>query len=119
MLYNSIGVSIVINYLSILFGIHSGESISRRLIVAQSCIYILYTFLYWRYLRVHNVEIYADIVIQRRSYLYAFIQLYSSYSAYTEQYALMSLTSILAQTVMWREHISVLRLVNEELVKNG
>jgi hypothetical protein len=119
LLNNSAAASIIINYLSILYGIHTGQTISQRILVAHMCIYLIYGTLYCLYVRVNNVFLYTETAIQRRSYVYALIQLYSAYASHTEQYALMSITAILAQTVVWREHITLLELVNERLLKNG
>jgi len=118
LLYNSAGVFILINYFSILYGVHVGEEISERLMAGQAYIYMLYMFLYCMYIRIQNLGIYADICMRRRSYMYGLIQLYSCYSAFTDKYVLMSLTGMLAQTVIWKEHIQILGLVNEALVKN-
>jgi len=117
-LYNSAATSIIINYLSIIFGVYSGHSIPHQLMVGQLCIYLMYGFLYCRYVRIHNVELYTNIVIRRRAYLYGLIQLYSSYTALTDQYALMSITAMVSQTLIWKEHVRILQIVNEELIKN-
>lgn len=119
LLYNSAAASIMINYLSILYGIHTGQTISQRLLVAHLCIYLIYGTLYCLYVRVNNVLLYTELAMQRHSYMYALIQLYSAYASYSEQYALMSITAMLAQTVLWREHITLLELVNDRLLKNG
>ena len=119
LLHNSAAASIMINYLSILYGIHTGQTISQRILVAHMCIYLIYGTLYCLYIRVKNVALYTEIAIERHSYMYALIQLYSAYASYTEQYALMSITAMLAQTIVWREHITLLELVNDRLLKNG
>jgi hypothetical protein len=119
LLYNSTGVSILVNYISILFGVHSGHTLKERLIAAQLCIYFIYAILYCLYVRIQNIELYTKILMQRRGYVYLFIQVYASYAAYTEQYALMSLTAMTAQTLLWKEHVSILRTINQEIVKNN
>jgi hypothetical protein len=118
LLYHSAAASIIINYLSILVGIHTGQTISERLMAAHLCIYILYATLYCAYVRIHNIDLYARIAYERGSYMYGLIQVYSSYASFTEQYALMSITAMLAHTVLWREHVTILELVNEALLKN-
>ena len=118
LLYHSTPASIIINYLSILIGIHTGQTISERLMAAHLCIYILYVSLYCVYVRIQNMDLYATIAYDRRSYMYGLIQVYSSYACFTEQYALMSITAMLAHTVLWREHVTILELVNESLLKN-
>ena len=116
--YNSLSVYIVVNYLSVLYGIHMSQSIANTLMLSQTMIYGLYIFLFCRYLRIENLDLYAEIVFRRHAYFYWIIQLYSSYSAYTGQFAIMSLTASITHRLLWKEHISILRLVNEELVKN-
>lgn len=117
-LYNSPSVYIMVNYVSVLLGIHTGQSIANALIVSQTAIYGMYIFLFCRYLRIENTELYADIFFRRHAYFYWMIQLYASYSAYRGQFALMSVTAMLTHRILWNEHITTLRLVNEELVKN-
>ena len=118
LLYNSTPASIILNYLSILVGIHTGQTISERLMAAHLCIYILYATLYCAYVRIQNMDLYMKIVYERRSFMYGLIQLYSSYACMTQQHALMSITAMLAHTVLWREHITILELVNQALLKN-
>lgn len=118
-LYNPAYVSFAINYISLLYGIYSGGTLQQCLYVAQLIIYLFYVFLICRYVRIHNVEMYADALIERRAYLYWLIQLYSSYSAYTGRFELMSLMAVLAHTMIWREHVAALRSVNRRLLQNA
>ena len=118
LLYNSAGVSVLINYFSILYGVHVGQGISERLMAGQFYIYLLYCILYGMYVRIHNIELYLSIYKERHAYIYPLIQLYSCYSGMTERIVLMSVTALLAQYLMWREHVKTLLLVNEALVKN-
>jgi hypothetical protein len=116
-LYNSPSVYILVNYFSVLVGIHTEQSIANTLMVSQTAIYGLYIFLFCRYLRIENLELYADIFFRRHAYIYWMIQLYASYSAYRGQFALMSVTAMLTHRILWNEHVTTLRLVNEELLK--
>lgn len=119
LLYNSAGFTIALNYLSILYGIHTGEGIEDRLRIAQVYIHLVYSLLYAMYLRIENVDLYASVAIQGWLYPYVCIQVFSSYMGLYEQHALMSITGIIAHTVLWRTHVRNLRLVNESLLKNG
>jgi hypothetical protein len=116
-LYNSVSVYIIMNYLSVLAGVHTGQSVANTLMLSQTTIYGLYIFLFCRYLRIENMDMYADIFFRRRTYFYWMIQLYSSYNAYNGHFALMSLTAMIMHRILWNEHILTLRLVNEELLK--
>lgn len=117
LMYHSTGVSIVINYLSVLYGAYTGQGISERLVISQLYIYLLYTLLYGMYFRVRNIELYADIVIERRAYIYMMIQFYSSYMAMNERYVVMSLSGMFAHALMWKEHIKILQIVNMRLIQ--
>ena len=116
-LYNSVSVYIIMNYLSVLAGVHTGQSVANTLMLSQTTIYGLYIFLFCRYLRIENMDMYADIFFRRRAYFYWMIHLYASYSAYNGHFALMSLTAMIMHRILWNEHILTLRLVNEELLK--
>jgi uncharacterized membrane protein len=111
--------SVAVHYLSLLYGISRGHPVEQRLHAAQVIIYLLYATLVILYVRIENVEMYADALIERRAYLYWLIQLYSSYSAYTGRFEVMSLTAVLAHTMMWREHVAALRSVNRRLLQNA
>jgi hypothetical protein len=115
-LYNPAWISLAINYLSLLYGISRGATFRERFYVAQVTIYCLYAFLICTYVRIQNVEMYADAIIDRRAYLYWLIQLYSSYNAYTGNYEIMSITAALAHNMMWREHVAALRDVNRRIL---
>jgi len=117
-LYNSTPIHIGVNYLSLLYGIYAGHTISTRVFLSQSTIYTLYALLYYWYVRIENTNIYLKIFLERHAYIYGLILLYSSYSAYKENYLLMSLTSMIAHSSMWKEHITILELVNDEVLKN-
>jgi len=118
-LYNSTGFYLIVNYLSILYGMYSSQTIHERLLAAQVCIYLVYGYLCYTYLRIENLEMYTDIMIRRRAYVYWIIQLYSSYMAYTQKYGLMSLTAMISHNLIWREHLNVLRAVNQQLIMGG
>lgn len=117
-LYNSTAVHIVINYLSLLYGIHMRHEISTTLLLSQLTVYTIYGGLYCWYLRIQNMDVYLRIFLERYAYLYGMIVLYSSYSAFTENYVIMSLTSMFAHAAAWKEHIAILKAVNQELLKN-
>ena len=116
LLANPTPTSAMIHYLSLLYGIYAAHPIEQRLHAAQVIIYVLYATLVMLYVRIENVEMYADALIERQAYLYWVIQLYSSYSAYTQQFTMMSLTAVLAHNLIWREHIAALRHVNQRLL---
>jgi hypothetical protein len=116
-LYNSMGVSILLNYISILFGIYTDETIAQRLAFSQKLIYLLYSGFYGAYLRIQNPEIYRAIVIERRSYIYLAAQLYMCYMSMQERYSIFSLTSMIMHRMLWKEHIQVLQLVNQHLIE--
>jgi hypothetical protein len=115
-LYNPTWVSFAINYLSLFYGIYEGETLRHPLHTAQVITYLLYAILVCVYVRIQNVEMYADALIERRAYLYWLIQVYSSYNAYTGNYEIMTVTAILAHNLMWREHVAALRHVNRRLL---
>ena len=117
-LYNSVGISILLNYFSILYGVHVGESIAQRLLVSHTTVQVLYIILYCAFVRVQNIELYADMAIERGSYVFAMILLYSCHAALTYNWITMSLTGTLAHNLLWREHITILRSINDRLIKN-
>ena len=116
LLSNPTVTSVVVHYLSLLYGITAAHPIEQRLHTAQVAIYLLYATLVVLYVRIENVEMYADALIERQAYLYWGIQLYSSYCAYTQQFTIMSLTAVLGHNLIWREHIAALRQVNQRLL---
>jgi hypothetical protein len=116
LLHNPVWVSFGINYLCLLYGIYNGRRVRESIYAAQVIIYSLYAILVSTYVRIQNVEMYADAIIERRAYLYWIIQLYSSYNAYTGQYEIMAVTAALAHNLMWKEHVAALRDVNRRLL---
>jgi hypothetical protein len=115
--YNSMGVSILMNYMSILFGVYTGESIAQRLAFSQKLIYLLYSGLYGAYIRLQNPGLYTAIALQRRSYIYLAIQLYMCYMSLQERYAIFSLTSMMMHRQLWKEHVQLLQAVNQRLIE--
>jgi hypothetical protein len=115
-LYNPTWVSLAINYLSLFYGIYEGNMSRQPLYIAQVITYLLYAVLVCLYVRIQNVEMYADAIIERRAYLYWIIQVYSSYNAYIKNYEIMAITAVLAHNLIWREHIAALRHVNRALL---
>ncbi len=116
-LYNSPSIYILVNYVSVLVGLYTQQGIENTLMVSQTAIYGVYMFLFCRYVRIENLELYADIFFRRHAYFYWMIHLYASYSAYNGNFALMSLTAMIMHGILWNEHVLTLRLVNQELVK--
>ena len=117
--YNSAGFTIAMNYISVLYGIYTGERIEDRLLVAQIYVHLIYLLLYGMYLRIENIDLYASIAIQGWLYPYLCIQVFSSYLGIYERHTLMSITGIVMHTLLWRQHLQNLRLVNDALIKNG
>ena len=117
-LYNTTIVHILANYLSVLYGMYASQNTTRRLILSQATICIIYGILYCMYLRVQNIKIYAKILFERHSYVYALVPLYSSYRAYEGELMLAPFMSMLSHGLIWNEHITILKLVNEDLIKN-
>jgi hypothetical protein len=118
MLNNTIGISIMMNYLCVLYGIHTGQEIAERLMMAQLYIYLLYANLYAFYVKIENLALYTDIALNGNMPIYMFIQAYSFYAALTDKFILMSITGLLGHHLLWKEHMQTLRLVNENLLKN-
>jgi len=116
-LYNPIGVSVFMNYLSILYGVHTGEGISERLVVSHTAVQLFYMFLYCSFVRIQNIELYANAAINRQSCIFACVFFYSCYAGIYEKWMLMTLSGTLAHDLMWKEHIRILHRINAQVIK--
>jgi hypothetical protein len=115
--YNHNTVYIVINYISLIYGMHTHDRISQRVSMAQVYIFTLYAALILFFIRIKNLDLYRAYALQKRLHLYALLHLYISYMVYTQKNGLMSIAAMLSHATVWTGHIETLRLVNEAVVQ--
>lgn len=117
-LFNPVATAFLIQYITMIYGIHGSMRSFERFKHAQSVVHYIYLIMYLSHVRILNIREYMWQLLERRSYKYALLHVCLLWFFYREELVLAALLANSILSFYWHEHAIILDRVNEYIIKN-